>query len=60
MKIKELECHCMECLEEIYLLCEKYCNYQDDKTALCEQPRFLDMDINDYENVKEILMEDEY
>lgn len=60
MKIKELECHCINCPDDIFSLCEEYCNYQDDKTALCEQPRFLDINVDDHEQINEILIEDEY
>lgn len=57
-KIKDLECHCGECPDEIYSICEEYCNYQDEKIALCEQERFEEMSINEYEKINKILAEE--
>lgn len=54
-KIKDLECHCGECDDEIYRICNKYCNYQDDEVALCERERFANMDIEDYEKIEKTL-----
>lgn len=54
-KIKDLECHCGECDDEIYRICEKYCNYQDDEVTLCERERFANMNVEDYEKIEETL-----
>lgn len=55
--IKDLQMHCGECTLEIFNLCDLFCNLKDNKTALCVQPRFINLDINkeNIEKIEEIL-----
>lgn len=58
MNIRALDGHCINCPDDIYSLCEEYCDCREDKAGICEQPRFEDMDTDDYEIINEILLND--
>lgn len=58
-KVQELNLHCGDCPDCIMELCNRFCNYEEGKTALCCQPRLEDVKIKDNEKILDILIEAE-
>lgn len=52
--IQDLNMHCDNCPDEIFSLCNRFCAYEDEKTALCCQPRFENMKVKEVEKIKAI------